>query len=616
MDCRWLFSGPTASDRVVIDIQKYYIEGSPGCRYDYLEYVDGQTLSSAEPQRVCNVAQTGVMYVTSGQYGLLRLKSDFSVQWAGFTLRYLLGKANLGGSATDCSSTISLTATSTKQYFTNSQWPDEYDMNENCLWSITPTTANYGIEVEVVYSDLVSGEVCYSDLLEIYSGDSTSTGTRLQLLCDNRRSFPGEITSYTSSTTRADVKYTALLSGYRRRGFVMAYKEVDIGITTTPLVITTTPTPVSTCSSSTISLTASSTSQFITTPDYPVFYAANQNCRWLVNAPAGSIINLRVIDSSLEDSEGCMGDRVVIYDGSGTNYPVLTTFCGPFSNDVNSTSNEMLVTFYSDGSAQERGFKFEYSSSDHTTPSCVDLSTSNEWNNLTATTTAQYFTSPNYPDNYNSSVTIHWLIHNPTDTGVIKLETVDSRLESDPGCSYDSVTVYKGPCSTYPQLGFFCGTNAPTLTQDVGSYALVVFKTDGTTEFKGFRMKYYVTEADEDDTSIANTIGLIVGIVVGVVALAGIIGALIWAAKAGKLPGFKPSAEYKRHRRGSLSSVSSSSSSSSSESSSEDRERQPRPGTSKGRMKHKQLPPMKDSFSRLPPLDSYSRNVNILPKIK
>ena len=43
-----------------------------------------------------------------------------------------------------------------------------------------------------------------------------------------------------------------------------------------------------------------------------------------------------------------------------------------------------------------------------------------------------------------SSSTFYWLIHNPTDTGYIRLEVQDSRLEADPYCSYDKVTVYRG----------------------------------------------------------------------------------------------------------------------------------------------------------------------------
>lgn len=43
-----------------------------------------------------------------------------------------------------------------------------------------------------------------------------------------------------------------------------------------------------------------------------------------------------------------------------------------------------------------------------------------------------------------SSITTYWLIHNPTGSGYIRLEVEDSRIEADPYCSYDKVTVYRG----------------------------------------------------------------------------------------------------------------------------------------------------------------------------
>lgn len=54
-----------------------------------------------------------------------------------------------------------------------------------------------------------------------------------------------------------------------------------------------------------------------------------------------------------------------------------------------------------------------------------------------------------------------------------------------------------GPCTTYPVLSSFCGVQKPTVTQYTGSYVLVVFTTDATADFRGFRIKYYVTTGKE-----------------------------------------------------------------------------------------------------------------------
>ena len=41
-------------------------------------------------------------------------------------------------------------------------------------------------------------------------------------------------------------------------------------------------------------------------------------CSWLITAPEGALIQLKVIDSYLEDTDGCTGDYVQIHDGQRT----------------------------------------------------------------------------------------------------------------------------------------------------------------------------------------------------------------------------------------------------------------------------------------------------------
>ena len=42
---------------------------------------------------------------------------------------------------------------------------------------------------------------------------------------------------------------------------------------------------------------------------------SNQVCQWKITASQGSIVQIKVVDFFLEDSESCMSDNVVIYDG-------------------------------------------------------------------------------------------------------------------------------------------------------------------------------------------------------------------------------------------------------------------------------------------------------------
>lgn len=76
-----------------------------------------------------------------------------------------------------------------------------------------------------------------------------------------------------------------------------------------------------------------------------------------MQAPAGFIIQLSFLHFDLEEAPGCIYDKVVVNTGS-TN----VKFCGPTANGLtlNSTGNEMELSFTSDFSVQKKGFKVSF----------------------------------------------------------------------------------------------------------------------------------------------------------------------------------------------------------------------------------------------------------------
>lgn len=44
-------------------------------------------------------------------------------------------------------------------------------------------------------------------------------------------------------------------------------------------------------------------------------YFSNLNCEWQVTGPQNSVLQIKVLDFFLENSEECFGDNVKIYDG-------------------------------------------------------------------------------------------------------------------------------------------------------------------------------------------------------------------------------------------------------------------------------------------------------------
>ncbi|TRY98134.1 hypothetical protein DNTS_028489 [Danionella cerebrum] len=94
-----------------------------------------------------------------------------------------------------------------------------------------------------------------------------------------------------------------------------------------------------------------------TSPCYPNDYPPSQTCKWTIQAPAGFIVQITILDFELEEAQGCMYDRIVINTGTSD-----AKFCGLTPNGLilNSTGNVMEVSFISDFSVQKKGFHISY----------------------------------------------------------------------------------------------------------------------------------------------------------------------------------------------------------------------------------------------------------------
>uniref|UniRef100_A0A665VSU9 Adhesion G protein-coupled receptor G6 n=1 Tax=Echeneis naucrates TaxID=173247 RepID=A0A665VSU9_ECHNA len=95
----------------------------------------------------------------------------------------------------------------------------------------------------------------------------------------------------------------------------------------------------------------------ITSPCYPQKYPNSQTCKWIIQAPAGFIIQLSFLDFDLEEAPGCIYDRVVVNTGNAD-----VKFCGLTANGLtlNSTGNVMELSFTSDFSVQKKGFSVSF----------------------------------------------------------------------------------------------------------------------------------------------------------------------------------------------------------------------------------------------------------------
>jgi hypothetical protein len=104
----------------------------------------------------------------------------------------------------------------------------------------------------------------------------------------------------------------------------------------------------------------SSTGQ-IASFDYPLNYENNVTCEWAITVSSSKRVKLTFESFSLEESSGCKGDHVALYDGYYGE--LLGRFCGSTTPDsVHSTGSTMLIKFATDGKGRYKGFKASFES--------------------------------------------------------------------------------------------------------------------------------------------------------------------------------------------------------------------------------------------------------------
>ena len=115
------------------------------------------------------------------------------------------------------------------------------------------------------------------------------------------------------------------------------------------------------CSGSGKVLSASANAGVIYSPNNPLRYRANQDCKWRITAPIGQRVLIYFTVLDLEAGCGCGCDTVKIFDGTSVNFKMLTQGCSVnLPPPVHSSGRSIYVKFQSDGSRQGRGFVAYY----------------------------------------------------------------------------------------------------------------------------------------------------------------------------------------------------------------------------------------------------------------
>ncbi len=89
----------------------------------------------------------------------------------------------------------------------------------------------------------------------------------------------------------------------------------------------------------------------------PNDYSYHSNCKWLITAPKGKVIQIRFAEFDTQAKT----DKVYFFDGSGTHESIIATFSGPdIPPELITWRNQVLVWFVSDAEEQSEGWRAEY----------------------------------------------------------------------------------------------------------------------------------------------------------------------------------------------------------------------------------------------------------------
>nr|XP_026694942.1 CUB and sushi domain-containing protein 3-like [Ciona intestinalis] len=350
-------------------------------------------------------------------------------------------------------------ATTTSQPITSPNYPNNYTNNLDCTWTIT---APPGMRLRLEFHSF-STEREY-DTLSIYKGNR-----RL-------RQYSGSVERLVYRTTENNITLRFVTDGsVTRPGFNGSF--FTWMVTTTTAV-----TRTRTCD---FNYVATTTSQPITSRNYPNNYPNNENCFWMITASDGMRVQLNLITFETELN----ADFLTVSNGD-TN---LAKLSGSYSNKIlRSDNNSLILRFTSDNSLTKSGFNATFVEYDPTTIETAVGSHSTCGNNLVATTTSQPITSPNYPNNYPNNADCTWTI---TASGEKKIQLTVEILLSEK--YFDFLTILSGDT----QLAKLSGIQTNRVFTSFGNILTVKFTSDQSITQYGFRATYieHTPQAKEND---------------------------------------------------------------------------------------------------------------------
>ncbi|NWW42849.1 OVCH2 protein, partial [Pedionomus torquatus] len=212
------------------------------------------------------------------------------------------------------------------------------------------------------------------------------------------------------------------------------------------------------------------------------FYQNHQLCVWTLLVPERNYILLQFSHFDIEPETFCDYDSLSIYSKDNR---LVGKFCGgDLPLPILVGSNSVMLKFVSDNKDYGTGFSMTYRA---LTP---DILPGKSKSNSGCESLAVLFEegvlqTMHYPEHYSNMADCQWIICAPEDH-VIKLTYQSFEVEESEDCSYDAVTVYED-VRKEEEIAKSCGFTLPAPVLSSSAIMLIVFHSDETETFGGFR---------------------------------------------------------------------------------------------------------------------------------
>ena len=432
-DCSWLIQPTGLVNRVIsLRFNRFATE----LNNDTVTIYDGTTTS--DPILATFSGNTAPPVVTStGQAMLVTFKTNGSTTNTGWNAIY----NNIA--APTCSGTTTLTATS-GTFNDGSAATANYSDNLNCNWLIQPTGAGrvtldftrFNTEGSFDFVTVFDGSSATAPVLGNFDGNNLppqviSSGPTLfvRFTSDGSQTVTGWEATYSSITSQC----------FPLQTLISAIGNVSDGSNANN-------------------------------------YQDNLSCSWLIEPARATSVTATFNNFDVNNA----GDTLYFYDGTNNSAPLIGRFTGnALPNAVTANGGKMFVEFITDGSTNDAGWDFSYTSV--IPPTCVGLTT------LTAA--SGIVEDGSLTNNYDNNLNCTWLIQPAGSPAVINFDmtSLDLLIGGFPG---DRVRIFDNAAATGFPLRTYTGTFTGGTVSSFTGVMLIEFTTNGSGVSQGWEGTY------------------------------------------------------------------------------------------------------------------------------